>query len=55
MKRKKDDDPPPPKAKRNKGEKYVRYIADMAFIKGSLAVNQGYPSLFAQTQINLFN
>ncbi|CEG78832.1 hypothetical protein RMATCC62417_13375 [Rhizopus microsporus] len=38
MKRKKDDDPPPPKAKRNKGK----------------AVDRGLPSLFSQTQTNLF-
>ncbi|CEG71955.1 hypothetical protein RMATCC62417_07594 [Rhizopus microsporus] len=48
MKRKKDDDPPPPKAKRNKGK------VDMTFIKGPLAVDRRFPSLFAQTQTNLF-
>ncbi|CEG75869.1 hypothetical protein RMATCC62417_10845 [Rhizopus microsporus] len=38
MKRKKDDDSPPPKAKRNKGK----------------AIDRGFPSLFSQTQTNLF-
>ncbi|KAL4209026.1 hypothetical protein AB4K20DRAFT_1908131, partial [Rhizopus microsporus] len=39
MKRKKGDNPPPPKVERNKGK----------------AVDRGFPSLFAQTQTNLFN
>ncbi|PHZ13067.1 uncharacterized protein RHIMIDRAFT_251162 [Rhizopus microsporus ATCC 52813] len=38
MKRRKDDDPPPPKAKCNKEK----------------AVDHGFPSLFSQTQTNLF-
>ena len=42
------------KGKARQRKECVSYKVDITYIKGRLAVDRGFPSLFAQTQANLF-